>query len=490
MLRSPGRLCEACKRSPALDDAADLNSRMRRLPQLERLLDHADAASLTTRYGRPALVAAGREVLDAARRALKALEADDPPDELALVERVRQCLADGERAGLRRVINATGVVLHTNLGRAPLAPAAAEAALQAATGYSNLEFDLERGRRGSRTQGVEPLLAEICGAEAALAVNNAAAAVLLALSALASGGEVIVSRGELVEIGGGFRIPDVIVQGGARLVEVGTTNRTRLADYAAAVTPQTRVLLKVHQSNYRVIGFTGEATLQELAGLARARGLLLMHDLGGGALVDLRRLGLPWEPTAPQSLTAGADLVAFSGDKLMGGPQAGLLAGRAAALEPLRRHPLLRAVRLDKTTLAALEATLRLYRDPERALRTIPTLTMLGQDLATLQARAERLGGALEARRPGGSDWRVEASEGFAGGGTLPASGRESRALTFAAAVGAEAAAARLRLGAPAVVARIKADRLVFDMLTIFDGDVDLLAEAIDAATLEAGAPA
>ena len=297
---------------------------------------------------------------------------------------------------LRRVINATGVVLHTNLGRAPLPAAALQAAVEAAQGYSNLEFDLERGMRGSRTAGVEPLLCELTGAQAGLAVNNAAAAVLLALSALAGGGEVIVSRGELVEIGGGFRIPDVIAQGGAKLVEVGTTNRTRVADYASAVTPRTRVLLKVHQSNYRVVGFTAEASLAELAGLARARDLTLVHDLGGGAMTDLAALGRPHEPTVRESLQAGSDLVAFSGDKLMGGPQAGLLVGRTRALAPLRSHPLLRAVRLDKMALAALEATLRLYRDPAQAAAEVP-----GAGHAGPVRRGGEGAGAAAGRAPG-----------------------------------------------------------------------------------------
>ena len=411
----------------------------------------------------------------------------DPPDDGGLACLIEDHLEGAARPVLQRVINATGVVLHTNLGRAPMAAAAAQAAAGAAAGYTNLEFDLETGRRGARTQGVEPLLCELTGAEAALAVNNAAAAVLLALSALAGvhGGEVIVSRGELVEIGGGFRIPDVITQGGAKLVEVGTTNRTRLADYAAAITPQTRMLLKVHPSNYRMLGFTGEASLQELAGLARERGLISMHDLGGGALLDLRRIGLAREPTVQESLSAGADLVAFSGDKLMGGPQAGMLVGRTAVLEPLRRHPLLRALRLDKMTLAALEATLRLYRDPVRAMSEVPALGMLGQDLAVLQGRAERLGAALDARalarghdRPG---WSVRASEAFAGGGTLPAQGRESRALVLAPPGGAERMAERLRQGRPPVVARIAEAQLVLDLLTVADEELEALVERLDA---------
>ena len=454
---------------------------------MQRLLEHPDLRALGAAFGPAAVTGAARLELDQARAALRGDAAAAPPDAAALAHRVGARLQAGAQPGLRPVINATGVVLHTNLGRAPMAPAAAQAAAGIAAGYSNLEFDLQTGRRGARTQGVEPLLCEIAGAEAALAVNNAAAAVLLALSALAGGGEVIVSRGELVEIGGGFRIPEVIAQGGAKLVEVGATNKTRLGDYAAAITPATKMLLKVHPSNYRMTGFTGEAGLQELSGLARVRGLILMHDLGGGALLDLRRLGLPYEPTVQESLAAGADLAAFSGDKLMGGPQAGLLVGRAAALAPLRRHPLMRAVRLDKMTLAALEATLRLYRDPERAIGAVPALAMLGQPLAGLQARAERLGAALDAgpldAGPDGSlDWRVEPSEAFSGGGTLPTRGRESRAVSVAAACGAQALAGRLRLGTPAVVARIAADRVVLDMLTVADGDLATLARALHTA--------
>ena len=449
---------------------------------MQRLLERAEAAGLFAAFGQAAATAAARIVVEDARTALRADPMAAPPGEAVLAQRLDAHLRAAARPRLRRVVNATGVVLHTNLGRAPMARAAAEAAAEAAAGYTNLEFDLETGRRGARTQGVEPLICELTGAEAALAVNNAAAAVLLALSALAGGGEVIVSRGELVEIGGGFRIPDVIVQGGARLVEVGATNKTRLADYAAAVTPATRMILKVHQSNYRMVGFTGEASLEQLCGLARSRGLALMHDLGCGAMIDLRRIGLTHEPTAADSLAAGADLVAFSGDKLMGGPQAGLLAGRAEAIAPLRRHPLLRAVRLDKMALAALEATLRLYRDPRLAVRDIPALTMLGQSKDGLQARAERLRGLLQVRLGEDFGGRVEASEGFAGGGTLPAQGVESRAVTLDPPQGADALAARLRQGEPAVVARIAGGRVVLDMLTLADAELAPLADAVAAA--------
>ncbi len=470
-----------------LDETANasLNARLRALPQVERLMEHPGVQDLQARHGRAEALAAARLALDEVRNILRRDGSSHVPDAGGIADLIGYRLADAARPRLRRVINATGVVLHTNLGRAPMARAAAEAAASASVGYTNLEFDLETGRRGSRTRGVEPLLCKLTGAEAALGVNNAAAAVLLALSALAGvhRGEVIVSRGELVEIGGGFRIPDVITQGGARLVEVGTTNKTRLADYAAAVTPATRVLLKVHPSNYRMLGFTGEASLEDLAGLARERGLILMHDLGGGALVDLRRLGLAREPTVQESLAAGADLVAFSGDKLMGGPQSGLLVGRAAVLEPLRCHPLLRAVRLGKSTLAALEATLRLYTDDARAMADIPVLAMLGQDIATLQVRAERLGAALDARA-GRLDWTVQPSEAFTGGGTLPAQGRESRALALTAPGGAEAAATRLRDGRLPVVARISDARLMLDMLTLADEDVETLADLLEAAIL------
>jgi L-seryl-tRNA(Ser) seleniumtransferase len=306
----------------------------------------------------------------------------------------------------------------------------------------------------------------LTGAEAALAVNNGAAAILLALSALAGGGEVVVSRGELVEIGGGFRIPDVIREGGARLIEVGSTNKTRLDDYRAAIGPDTRVLLKVHQSNFRTIGFTAEVAIRELAGLAHEHGLSLVADLGSGLLKAAQG---STEPSLGDALAAGADLVTCSGDKLLGGPQAGLIIGRADVVEPLRHHPLLRAMRIDKLTLAALEATLMLHRDqPER----IPVVRMLGQATSVLEARARRLRTAL-----GCGD--VEASKGFSGGGSLPEQRIESRALLLAPPMGPEAAARALRDGTPAVVGRIARDRLVIDMLTVADEELDDLAAAL-----------
>ena len=456
----------------------DAQAGLRALPQLQRLLERPEAAALERQAGRPALVAALRLVLDQARTDLLGGSPHPPPAPEELLGRAAALLGEQARPGLRPAINATGIVLHTNLGRAPLAEAAVEAVVSVARGYSNLEFDLAAGVRGSRTQGIEPLLMALTGAEAGLAVNNAAAAVLLALSALAGveDGEVIVSRGELVEIGGGFRIPDVIRQGGARLVEVGTTNKTRLADYADAVTPRTRMLLKVHQSNYRIVGFTAEASMAELSGLARARGLVLMQDLGSGALVDLRRFALPHEPTVQEALASGADIVAFSGDKLLGGPQAGLLVGRAETLAPLRRHPLLRAVRLDKMSLAALEATLRLYGHADAALVQIPVLRMFGQDAATLRERAQRLsdllGDAVTAT--------TEPSTGHAGGGTLPDTAIASQAVALqSATVTPETLAERLRLHHPAVVGRLSGGRLLLDMLAIADDEIPVVASAI-----------
>ena len=459
----------------------DAAARLRALPSVQRLLELDAAAPAPAPHA--LLAPALRAGLEAARRDLLAGGSPDASAE-ALLAAARACLRAADRPHLRQVINAAGVVVHTNLGRAPLARAAVEAMVEAA-GYANLEFDLLAGSRGARGAGVEPLLAELTGAQAALAVNNCAAAVLLALSALAGGGgEVVVSRGELVEIGGGFRVPDVIAQGGARLVEVGTTNKTRAADYAAAVTERTRVLLKVHPSNYRITGFTAEASLGELAPIARARGLVLMHDLGGGALGDLAALGRPAEPTVGDSLSAGADLVAFSGDKLLGGPQAGLLAGRAAALAPLRRHPLLRAVRLDKVTLAALEATLRLHRDGATAAREVPVLRMLAQGEGALDARAERLRAAVAPHLRAG----VVRSEAFTGGGALPGEACASRAVAVeAAGLSPDALARRLRTGRPAAVGRIADGVLLLDVFAVADEEVDALAAAVVRAAAGAG---
>jgi L-seryl-tRNA(Ser) seleniumtransferase len=433
----------------------------RALPAMHRLLDLPEAAALLARHPRAAVVAALRAELAALRDSGAGFSA------ARAFAAAAAALQAAARPGLRRVINATGVVLHTNLGRAPLPPAALAAL---AGGYSNLELDLETGRRGHRHAACAALLAELTGAEDALVVNNGAAAMLLAMTALAAGGQAVVSRGELVEIGGGFRIPDVIRQGGAGLAEVGTTNRTRLSDYAEAIGPATRLLLRVHQSNFSMRGFTSLPDPAGIAALARERGLLSVVDLGSGAMVDLSRYGLPAEPTLGQAVAQRFDLVVASGDKLLGGPQAGLVLGRAAVVARLAGHPLMRALRPDKLTLAALEATLRLYRDPESVVRNVPALAMLAAPLAEIAARADRLLALL----PGGE---VVDGTSLVGGGSLPDVELPSRLLALDGP--AEALAARLRGGDPAVVARIAGGRLLLDLRTVAEDEVPVLAAAI-----------
>ena len=361
------------------------------------------------------------------------------------------------------MVNATGVVLHTNLGRAPLAPAAAERVAELAAGYSNLEYDLAAGARGSRHDHLATRLRSLTGAEDALVVNNNAAAVLLALSALAEGREVVVSRGELIEIGDGFRIPEVLARSGARLVEVGTTNKTRVSDYEAAIGPETAAILRVHQSNFRVVGFTERPELRQLAQIAERSGLPLIDDLGSGSLATCGD-----EPLVGESLAAGAALVTFSGDKLLGGPQAGIVCGRAELVARLRRHPLQRALRPDKLTLAALDGTLLLYADPERAAREIPALRMLREPLETVRARAERL-----AALTGGE---VVETVARPGGGALPLFDLPSAGVELGPEL-----AALLRRSEPPVVALLRGDRTLLDCRTIADDEVDVVAAAVRA---------
>jgi L-seryl-tRNA(Ser) seleniumtransferase len=420
------------------------------------LRDLPSVDELARRSDDPLAVEAARAVIARAREAIGA--GNDPGD---LERNLQGELAAARRPELRRVLNATGVIAHTNLGRAPLAAEALERVVEVARGYANLEYDLAAGARGSRQAHVAGMLGRLTGAEAALVVNNNAAAVMLALAALAEGREVIVSRGELIEIGDGFRIPEVLARSGARLVEVGTTNRTRAADYEAAIGAETAVLLHVHQSNFRVVGFTEQPGLEQLAEVAQRFGVSLVDDLGSGALVDVGD-----EPTARESLAAGADLVCFSGDKLLGGPQAGIVLGRAELVERLRRHPLQRALRADKLTLAALEGTLALYLDaPER----VPVLRMLREDTAAVRGRAERLAGLV-----GGT---VEETVARVGAGALPLAELPS----FACAV-EEELAARLREREPPVVAIVRDGRTLLDCRTLSDADVDDAAEAVAAA--------
>ncbi|MGZ4390000.1 MAG: L-seryl-tRNA(Sec) selenium transferase, partial [Gaiellaceae bacterium] len=401
-------------------------------------------------------VEAARAVLDRARDAIR--DGADPGD---LGQLLRDELAGARRPSLQRVLNATGVVVHTNLGRAPLPEAALALVREVGAGSSTLEYDLEAGRRGSRQVHAADVLRRLTGAEAALVVNNNAAAVMLALAALAEGREVLVSRGELIEIGDGFRIPDVLARSGARLHEVGTTNRTRAADYEHAIGPETALLLRVHQSNFRVVGFTELPTLAEVAAVARAAGLPLVDDLGSGAFAAFED-----EPSARDSLAAGADLVCFSGDKLLGGPQAGIVVGRADLVEQLKRHPLQRALRADKLTLAALEGTLALYLDPERAAREVPVLRMLREPAEAVRARAERLAALV-----GGE---VEETVGRVGGGALPLAELPS----FGCAV-EEELAAPLRAGEPPVVGVVRDGRLLLDCRTLADAELDEVAAAV-----------
>jgi L-seryl-tRNA(Ser) seleniumtransferase len=387
-------------------------------------------------------------------------------------------LEEARRPRLRRVVNATGIILHTNLGRAPLAAAAIAAVAEVATGYADLEFDLADGRRGSRHAAVSGLFRRLTGAPAALVVNNNAAAVLLALTVVAGDGEAIVSRGELVEIGGSFRIPDVVRQSGARLVEVGTTNRTRLADYERALTPATRALLRVHQSNYRIVGFTEACPSEALAALARRHRIALVEDLGSGTLLDLRRIALPYEKTVAEALAGGADLVTFSGDKLLGGPQAGIVVGRADLVERLTAHPLYRALRIDKMSLAALEATLRLHLDPDRLAERLPVLRLFAQSPASLEERAGRLIELLD-DVPSLRASTVE-GEGFAGGGALPGVALPTWLVRVEARdVKPAELARRLRAASPPVIGRMLDGALAFDMRTVGDDEVAEIAGAL-----------
>ena len=443
--------------------------------------DDPAARPLISRFGRPALAAAVRAVLADARAHI----AVDPvalPSIADLLATAEHRLADRARETLFPVINATGVVIHTNLGRAPLAPEAVAAA-QAAAGYGNLELDLETGRRSSRLDHLDALIAEISGAEAGMAVNNCAGAVLLALAAVARGAPVIVSRGELVEIGGGFRVPDVVTQSGSALVEVGTTNRTHLHDYEQALRkhPDARVILRTHPSNFRMTGFTSAPALDELAHFAHAHGLLLVEDLGGGALVDLAPYGIDDEPMVQASLKAGADLVLFSGDKLLGGPQAGIAAGRRDLVDQLARHPLARALRLDKLSVAALAATLRLYRPPTDPTQRVPVLRMLTQSVSAVTVRAETLMSRIA--DVSALDAGIHETLGYAGGGALPMQALPGRAIALRSLrFSTETLARRLRTGSTRVMGRIEQDRVVLDLRTVADAEVLALAEAIRAA--------
>lgn len=448
-----------------------MRDRLRRLPAVDTLLAQRELQELSEIHGREQVVAAARQQLAAARSAI--LQAQPAAaDTCALITKISAQLERQARPSLRPVINATGVILHTNLGRAPLSPAAAAALQAAALGYSALEYDLEAGRRGSRLQHASAALRALTGAEDALVVNNNGAALVLILSALASGREVILSRGQLLEIGGGFRIPDIMRQSGAQLVEVGTTNRTRSADYAAAISERTALLLRVHASNFKQIGFVEEAPLAALSALAREHKLPLVDDLGSGTLIDTAPFGLAREPTIQESVAAGCDLVCFSGDKLLGGPQAGIIIGKAPLIARLKRHPLTRALRVDKLTYAALLATLRHYQRGE-ALMQLPVWRMISRPLPEIQAQAQAWAQLL-----GGE---VRSGKSTVGGGSLPGTSLPTALLAFEAG-SAQALAARLRQAEPPVIARIADDALLLDPRTVLPEQAPDLLRALKAA--------
>ena len=454
-------------------------SARRSLPAVESLLQHPALATPLATLPRALVVEAVRHTLAEHRHRLQ--NGGSPPGADALAARAAEQARRAAEPALRRVLNATGIVLHTNLGRAPLSEAAQRAIGDAARGYSSLEFDLDTGKRGDRGLGVEAWLRRLTGAESALVVNNGAAAVLLVLSALAAGRGVIVSRGELVEIGGSFRIPDILEKSGARLIEVGTTNRTHLRDYEKALARHDDVaaILRVHPSNFRIAGFTTRPGLDELARIARRRRIALIEDLGSGALVDLEAFGLEHEPTVRESLNAGCDVVTFSGDKLLGATQAGLVLGRKRALERIRKDPLARALRVDKLTLAALEATLPAWADPGRAAREIPALAMLKLDEETLRARATRLQGLLAAHLPH-VRVGIARGDGEVGGGALPMQRLAGWVVTLEVpGTGPDVLEARARTASPPVIGYIRGGALRLDPRTLRDDELTELAEAL-----------
>lgn len=462
----------------SIKDFAELNKLMRGLPSIEKLLQAEPLRALAEDVPHELLVEMARQTLEETRQLIRHEQVQE--GELSLGElagRAARKTAQTLESNLREVINATGVILHTNLGRAPLSQAATAAVVQVAGAYNNLEYDLESGERGSRLSHVESLIARLSGAEAGIAVNNNAAALFMLLTTFAQGKEVILSRGQAVEIGGGFRIPDVMAQSGTRLVEVGTTNKTYAQDYAAAITPQTAMLMRVHSSNFKIIGFTASAKLEELAGIAASHGVLLVDDLGSGTLIDTARFGLSHEPTVQESIQAGADLVTFSGDKLLGGPQAGLIAGKKELITRLKKHPLARALRLDKMTLAALQATLQHYLRGE-AERKIPIWQMIARSPESLREQAAHWQTQLTTAWPGAS---IVEGLSTIGGGSLP--GETLPTWLLALPVPLQSSVnnlqAQLRAYRPPVIGRVERGILLFDPRTVLASQEETLLDTL-----------
>jgi L-seryl-tRNA(Ser) seleniumtransferase len=444
---------------------------MRALPSVDKILSGQAGSALVERYGRGPAIEMMRTVLDEVRERLRAGK-PGIRDTAEIAEIVADRLESAFRPSLRAVINATGVIIHTNLGRAPLSEPAQQALLEVASQYSTLEYDIEEGRRGSRAAHIEPLLCAVTGAEAGFAVNNAAAALVLLLTELAHAHEVVISRGQLVEIGGSFRIPDIMAQSGARMIEVGTTNRTRAVDYERAVNLNTALLMYVHASNFKQIGFIEDASITELAHIARVHGIHVVSDIGSGALLDTAAFGLAHEPMVQEHLRAGADVVVFSGDKLLGGPQAGIMVGKKTLIERLKRHPLARALRADKLTLAALGATLEHYRR-EEAVQHVPVWQMIARPLEDLREVAWRWKGHFAPDQA-----MVMDGESTVGGGSLPGSTLPTALLTLRVPH-PDDFVARLRAASPPVIARISDDCVVFDPRTVLPGQDRLLLHIV-----------
>ena len=461
---------------------------LRKIPSVDEILSNPQIADLLRTYPRTVVVDAVRNGLKRLRQQLlDKKELTDLEEEFFSFEHLyslfRKEIDLQVQPRLRHLINATGVVIHTNLGRSPLHPSALKHMIDIAKNYSNLEYDLDRGERGNRYTHVEGILCRLSGAESALVVNNNAGAVLLVLNTIAEGREVIVSRGELVEIGGAFRIPDVMRRSGASLREVGTTNRTYLSDYQKAIGSQTALLLKVHTSNFRVMGFTSDVSLQELVQLGRQHDLSVMNDLGSGCFVDLSQYGLEKEPTVQEAIKTGVDVVTFSGDKLLGGPQAGIILGRKSLLDLIKINPLTRALRIDKLTLAALESTLLLYLDEKRAMEEIPTLRMLSLDTGNLKRRGRRLLRRLSGRVDKGTQLTLREDVSQVGGGALPLQELPTMVLAVKPLdLSVNELEENLRKGEPPIISRISKDELILDMRTVLDEEISFLALGLEKA--------
>ena len=455
----------------------------RKIPAVDRLLEAPEIKGISANYPRSLILRSINEILSETRKGIEKGEITKESvaiDQINFIGMIEERLRFISRSSLRNVINATGVVIHTNLGRSLLADSVIEKFNAISSGYSNLEYDIEKGKRGSRYTHVEGILKELTSAEAAMVVNNNAAAVLITLETMAKDHEVIISRGELVEIGGSFRIPDVMKKSGARMIEVGTTNKTHLKDYEDAITPETAAILKVHKSNFQIVGFNEEVERPALVELGKKHNIPVIEDLGSGSFIDFSRYGMEWEPTVQQVLSAGVDLVTFSGDKLMGGPQAGIILGKKSPVEKIKKNQLNRALRIDKLTLLALEETLNIYRDERKAIDTIPTLRMICQSYEDLKAKARRILRMISAKD--GNNFRVDTVDGMSkvGGGALPLMELHTRLLRLNPR---EMTAHRineiLKAGDPPIIVRVEQDSVLLDVRTIQEKELRTVARAI-----------